>query len=709
MSAGMNMLGYHFNIDPVITGILSMSTSVLTGAALDPEITFKQAIEEIIPNVTGELAYYGVTLAGQAMGVDPRISHLAGIGIRSSLQAGLSGIGGGGSPGDWVNSAIQGMSQGITQIGLNYLVDEFDLNPLLANIGFSAIATAINGTLQSMLPGNENLDIFKFMFDTYKNNALVFLGSGASTDSWMEAAYAAQILDFTKIARERGIVDALNTYATGFFSSIAVNQMVTAAGTIGQYIKNKLDAGQIEQVDLENGETATGVRVEDTETILLFDSEGNVVGLKDGAKLIFGDIGIDGQGKMALFNGYIEGTYVPGLGLTMDIENGYATNARIIHPVTGETLYWVTPNAGKGYIYHDNFGDYLDAKIEYVQEDYKYSFEIKENEIYDFYYETLLPISEEGRELLATYGIYDINDLGRLYYHLTQSNNSSTPSYIYDFNEEITQLISAHPHLIGDIINLSTVAASEKSLLIDSLFSTINYENLQNGTVSRGTRYDLETVLNAVKGYNPNPLDDTVAILVHGTDFNQIWADIIGDDSYEGRDPNWADTSIIKYYLEDLGSSVEAFNWSGNTVTDVNAASIELANRIKQLSETYLDKKIAIAGHSAGDLVVKGALEKLREEGIKVDIYISMGSPDGDQNRIHDNLGEWYNISSSKDIISTPSTLLDNPTHVRYNDLAHTDYWGYYDAAHPENCYIGASGQIFRILLREEIQGLLQN
>jgi len=65
---------------------------------------------------------------------------LAGVGIRSSLQAGLSSNM---DPGAIWNSVTTGLLQGVTNIGLNYLTQEMGINPLLANIGFSAISTAL--------------------------------------------------------------------------------------------------------------------------------------------------------------------------------------------------------------------------------------------------------------------------------------------------------------------------------------------------------------------------------------------------------------------------------------------------------------------------------------------------------------------------------------------------------------------------------------
>ena len=106
---GMNLLGQHFDVDPVITSILSMSTAALTGAAIDPNVTLQKALGSITENVIGELAYYGVETAGRAIGLDPEVSYLAGIAIRSSLRAGFSD---GQDPGAFLQGALMGAVQG---------------------------------------------------------------------------------------------------------------------------------------------------------------------------------------------------------------------------------------------------------------------------------------------------------------------------------------------------------------------------------------------------------------------------------------------------------------------------------------------------------------------------------------------------------------------------------------------------------------------
>ena len=401
-------------------------------------------------------------------------------------------------------------------------------------------------------------------------------GTGASTDSWMEASYAAQILDFTKIARERGIVDALNTYATGFFSSIAVNQMVTAAGTIGQYIKNKLDAGQTEQVDLENGETATGVRVENTETILLFDSEGNVGGLKDGAKLIFGDIGIDGQGKMGLFSGYIEGTYIPGLGLTMDIENGYATNARIIDPITGETLYWVKPTSDGGHILFDSYGDYLDAKIDdYLQ---NISFSYENGEIVDFGYHKYNPDDNFDFTLFGD----GFNSL--LFSTVENGEIVADKLSISDNWLNISNQANSTTDITDDLVGVCDLALNR---LLQG--QDVDLNNIATQTEWQSI-LDASTLINAWSQESADMFSNAMfSPLAPGT---KVFANILGDDTFKQELLGQAnDVSTNSSYYKELAELALGIIQPGSSAITDNVNTTGFWEGLKTAAQTLWSKK----------------------------------------------------------------------------------------------------------------------
>ena len=83
---------------------------------------------------------------------------------------------GGGDPGKLFQGAMTGLLQGVTALGVNYAVDEWDVNPLLANLAFSAVAVTIESAIPSDDPRNQDMNLFERIADTYIKNALTFLG-----------------------------------------------------------------------------------------------------------------------------------------------------------------------------------------------------------------------------------------------------------------------------------------------------------------------------------------------------------------------------------------------------------------------------------------------------------------------------------------------------------------------------------------------------
>jgi len=168
---------------------------------------------------------------------------------------------------------LVGLTQGIASVGLSYLTEELDLNPLLGNIAYSLIATGIEGLFSKdglfkhmantftdatakMLGYNPAPDMYDEAFWDYDtvNGVSVFnearyktvINQYQTQKLWQDAAYMAQVMDFTEVMKNDGIETALNTYATGLFNGIAVNSLTNLAmvpiNTIGTYIKEKLDA-----------------------------------------------------------------------------------------------------------------------------------------------------------------------------------------------------------------------------------------------------------------------------------------------------------------------------------------------------------------------------------------------------------------------------------------------------------------------------------
>jgi len=300
---GVNDLGAYLGIDPMLTNVISTTAGAFIGAVgnnISP-ITGQFNLEgfsasigkQIMPNISSEIAYYGITKAGELLGVDPRISYLAGIGIRSSIQAGLSTNM---NPTAIWNGVINGLLRGGTSIGLQWVYQELDMDPLLGSLSAAALTGAIEGLL-------EGQGVIKGVYDTlFKTGTGLLTLGGSGNNAWAQAAYISQVLDFSRIIQERGLVDALETYASGFLHQNAIDN-IWKMGGIADLVTNKAEV-----VVNEEGATVKRVYInpERTDFIDFSLAMDDMVGYKQGNILVDCPIEIGPDGCPTTDNGKVK-------------------------------------------------------------------------------------------------------------------------------------------------------------------------------------------------------------------------------------------------------------------------------------------------------------------------------------------------------------------------------------------------------------------
>ena len=209
------------------------------------------------------------------------------------MQVGFSS--GGGDPGEMWNAAVNGLLTGATNIGLQWAAQELEIPPLLASLSTAAISGAIEGML-------EKQGFFKGVFDSYKNASinLLTLGGPGSTP-WEKAAYISNILDFSRIMQEEGIVEALETYATAMFHQ----QTITNIWKLGGIYDLLANQDQIEITTDYKGDIVKRIftNEERTDYIDLSLDDDRLMGKKEGNILYHCDYEKDSSGKWVLKNG----------------------------------------------------------------------------------------------------------------------------------------------------------------------------------------------------------------------------------------------------------------------------------------------------------------------------------------------------------------------------------------------------------------------
>lgn len=225
---GVQELGEETGLDPKLTSIAAITSGAIVSGTINGN-NVDDILKDISPNIVGELAYVGVQELGENLGVDPRISYLAGMPIRSAIAGGLNG--------DFTeglkNGIKQGLSSGVTAVSLEWAMKEMDIDPLVGAIGGRVVSGAIEGLLTKtgFLDG-----IFNGILDTggktltlgdeFKppdpNSAFYqahpeLLEKAWAQYNWNQSVYLSKALNLSNLIEERGIGEALESVAESIF------------------------------------------------------------------------------------------------------------------------------------------------------------------------------------------------------------------------------------------------------------------------------------------------------------------------------------------------------------------------------------------------------------------------------------------------------------------------------------------------------------
>jgi len=493
---GIRYIGKELKIDPIVTNIIGISAAtivtagiggidkVLPGGAVE-HLTGLEAISHtiettLLANVAGELAYYGITELGEAIGIDSRISYLAGIGIRSSLQMGFSA--GGGDPGAFAKGlfqgAIKGVFQGGTNLALNLIGQTFNIDPLYLSLGARAITGAISGAL------SKESDMFKGIGEAFKSSTLNLLTFGMydpetgtyRTDPWSQAGYISQVLDFSQKVQEEGLLPALEIYTAAIFQQETVNAILSEGGII-DLIFRRINEGKVENV-IYNGIQAKKVKMQegDKEVYLIYSAtEDKLLAIRDGNRLLEttdGQYELGPDGDFGIKDGTITTYYDDGMMIVQDITNREQSGIDIYLPNDDGTIN-MTGWDSIGPIEYDEYGFLKDAKISSDE----FEVYLREGNIEGYETQLFGEADISGRLLIESAGITDYDLEGaRLVLERqvdgTYSTSIDAPTLTYEdaYGQEITRYLGLEFPSDGTsnfIINMSNLIKEQSNKLLN--------------------------------------------------------------------------------------------------------------------------------------------------------------------------------------------------------------------------------------------------
>jgi len=292
---------------------------------------------------------------------------------------------GGGDPGAWLDGAIMGATQGISQIGINYLMEELDLPPILEQMGSQFLSSIAN----SLVPGIAG--VISHAIGSFADNALtvdtkpsknaskywddgVFNLDAYATDmanwSWENKGYQQMSKRFKEHIESGGLEQAFNDYEEKLFNEQTRNVITNEGFTLGGYFDERLRNGNYNLGTWSDGTEYATVGVFDPENNCIaeayfgdFDGTNwnNYLGNQTDGLTAFGDIFIDPYGDLKFRNGTLMEN-MDGYIVEQMFKNG-AQEYIQFKDLYGEVVLGITPATEGGSIYMLNDGSLMDGFV----------------------------------------------------------------------------------------------------------------------------------------------------------------------------------------------------------------------------------------------------------------------------------------------------------------------------------------------------------
>ncbi|MDD4203280.1 MAG: interleukin-like EMT inducer domain-containing protein, partial [Candidatus Omnitrophica bacterium] len=229
---------------PGSSNVASLLTNLLSGVGTTDWVMLLQnplgGFIDIAKDYWYDIANLGVGALLDVCGIDGKLSSFIGSALSTSLGAGLNlGFGGSGFDiggfvqGLW-NGAVNGVTNAAVSFAINYAVEEFDLPPLLGQIGGQVL-----GSIANVLVKNAT-QLFGKMLASFNNNVLTtgnkpdkndskywkngvldldLYASDMADWSWQEDGYKKMAQSLSDHIANNGFENSMNMYKGSMFES----------------------------------------------------------------------------------------------------------------------------------------------------------------------------------------------------------------------------------------------------------------------------------------------------------------------------------------------------------------------------------------------------------------------------------------------------------------------------------------------------------
>lgn len=439
---GMNLVGQYMGMDPLLTDIMSMASFGFVGDVLNSDISFMDALGNLSKNLLSDLALYGVQVAGNITGLNPEITYLAGMGIRSSLQAGLGTFGAGGNP---LDAMWNGLVDELTKptnlaIAFNLAGDALGLDPIINNMMITAVMGAIDGFYEN--PEGRILGMFQGMFDNFWNasiRALTFGLYDPIDGGWnknIQKDYALMNLTrFIEVVMDYGIEAAIENHLSNIFRDEAI-RVINQRGGIADFL-----TGDAEMVE-EEGVWLKKINVTDEDKLYLDPKTDDIVGRDYGTIRERGEYGTNPHtGGFGLIDGTMEETTEEGTRMVYYVSGSTVIDKMEVYGISGGHIQVIAkdPETGlqlnengiplggvvadfeKGKLYtYEHLGDSIDFEMNFDNPD------VNVQDVVDIDWSNLS--NEEKEEVINYYLVMN---------GIANPNPYGSPRYMFNFETDI--------------------------------------------------------------------------------------------------------------------------------------------------------------------------------------------------------------------------------------------------------------------------------
>ncbi|MBI4358791.1 MAG: hypothetical protein HY584_05780, partial [Candidatus Omnitrophica bacterium] len=337
---GVSTLALHLDLPPPIASALSSVTALITGN-FDH---LPDAFREIGSTVLQQLALSGITALGEAIGLDPRITALIGIPIRSTLVGLVNGLGSGNSIFQSIKDSLLSSQTlgGLVSVGASIGLDAIGAPPILQSFVPGILSQLVSGASGSTGGGggpgpdgvtNDGRSLFDKVSETFsKFGGGIVSAIGSAVGNVV--SFGQKVLEGVGSITKAGFGKAVD-----FFSNVFSRQTIEKLITIG--------SGSIQSaIEQFANITANGIEFIKNGVSIIWNPATDAFSYVDGAiRGVFDKLSVDSIGKF--FSGAIDigRELTDGIFLDQTIEN---SNQNIhLKDGQGNSLFRIIGQAGK--------------------------------------------------------------------------------------------------------------------------------------------------------------------------------------------------------------------------------------------------------------------------------------------------------------------------------------------------------------------------